>query len=110
MAVARASVPAGPDRSLRPHAARADPVEAQSFLDLPLRVHHLLFDVPLHDVWCIRLAGAPPSLTLAQLEPILLRGMKNLPVHVSALFALRWGLGRLLRWDRRPAAVPSGAS
>ena len=40
---------------------RVDPAELRA---LRLRAHELLSDAPLHDVWCFRLRGGGPGITV----------------------------------------------
>jgi len=84
---------------------RADPVEFQR---LDLRCHTLLGDVPLHDVWVIRLPGGGPSRTMQDVYAVSpFRRARSPNILVRGLFAVRRTLGRLLRWDEahhdRPA-------
>jgi len=68
---------------------------------LPLRAHSLLADVPLHDVWRVALPGGGPSRTMRDVRSVFqaARRSQSLSPPVRALFALRWLLGRLFRWD-----------
>ena len=76
---------------------RADPAD---FRKLDLRCHALLSDVPLHDVWAIPLHDGGPDRTMKEFRAVMF-GDRRLPpnVAVRALFALRWWLGRVFRWD-----------
>jgi hypothetical protein len=76
---------------------RLDPAP---FLELDLRCHALLRDVPLHDVWAIALPGGGPGHTLPQVHALMF-GRRRPPASraVRALLALRWQLGRVFRWD-----------
>ncbi|HVQ35740.1 MAG TPA: DUF2867 domain-containing protein [Candidatus Bathyarchaeia archaeon] len=72
---------------------------------LDLRVHTLLADVPLHDVWAVDLGG-PPGRTILDLKKAL--AGENLAAAnpaVRLLFAFRWWLGRVLGWDRDRAGT-----
>lgn len=72
-----------------------------------LRAHDLLRDVPLEDVWAIRLPGGGAGRDIHDLRPLfsLAELQKANPV-VKALFQLRWGLGRLFGWDRHAPCEP----
>jgi hypothetical protein len=87
---------------------QADPSE---FRALDLRVHALLADVPLHDVFCVELPGGGPGRTLADL-PDLVPGAgaspgAELPLAARLLFVLRGWLGRLFGWDAGRHAAPA---
>jgi Protein of unknown function (DUF2867) len=86
---------------------RVDPAE---FRKLDLRCHAILRDVPLHDVWAIPLENGGPGRTMEEVRAVLL-GDRRPPVNtaVRALFALRWWLGRVFRWDEA-RHDPPGAS
>jgi hypothetical protein len=86
---------------------RVDPAE---FRRLDLRCHGLLGDVPLHDVWAIPLHDGGPGRTMEDLRALMLADRQPPPnVAVRALFALRWWLGRVFRWDDE-RHDPPGAS
>ena len=75
-------------------------VKPADFQRLNLRCHALLSDVPLHDVWAIRLDGGGPGRSIQDARAILFgdrRPSSNFAVR--GLFALRWTLGRLFGWD-----------
>jgi hypothetical protein len=69
------------------------------FRALDLRCHSLLRDVPLHDVWVIKLAGGGPGRTMHDVHAIAAGRRTRAPLLVRALFALRVALGRLFRLD-----------
>jgi hypothetical protein len=76
---------------------RVDPAE---FRTLDLRCHALLRDVPLHDVWAIPLHDGGPGRTMEEVRALMSGDRRPPPnVAVRALFALRWWLGRVFRWD-----------
>ncbi|HEY6002853.1 MAG TPA: DUF2867 domain-containing protein [Anaeromyxobacter sp.] len=77
---------------------RIDPAE---FRARPLRVHTLLHDVPLEDVWAIRLRGGGPGRTIADLGPMFSAAIDVAPAIVKALFRLRVRMGALFGWDRQ---------
>ena len=80
---------------------RIDPGE---FRARPLRVHALLHDVPLEDVWAIRLPGGGAGRTIEDVRTVFMAGVEAVPPVVKGLFRLRWRIGALLGWDRqRPA-------
>ena len=76
---------------------RADPDE---FRTRPLRVHAVLHDVPLEDVWAIRLPGGGPGRTIRDVRTVFAEAVGAAPPIVKALFALRGRIGALLGWDR----------
>jgi len=76
---------------------RVDPADFQR---LDLRCHALLSDVPLHDVWAIQLPDGGPGRTMEDVRALMFGDRRPPPnVAVRALFALRWWLGRVFRWD-----------
>jgi uncharacterized protein DUF2867 len=76
---------------------RVDPAD---FRKLDLRCHAFLGDVPLHDVWAIPLHDGGPGRTMEDFRALVFGDRRPLPnVAVRALFALRWWLGRVFRWD-----------
>ena len=80
---------------------RIDPSE---FRACPLRVHALLHDVPLEDVWVIRLPGGGPGRTVQDLRAVMVAGRAAAPAVVQGLFRLRGRIGALFGWDhQRPA-------
>ena len=80
-------------------------ISTQEFNRLPLRVHDFLADVPPHDVWAVDLPRSRPGITLDEF----LRAAGGRPFTLSpvvrGLLAIRFGLGRLLGWDREPATT-----
>lgn len=75
-------------------------VPAEEFQALDLRCHALLADVPLHDVWAIDLTGGGAGRTMQDVDAIGNPGrLGRLPLPTRALFALRFAIGRVLRWD-----------
>jgi len=74
---------------------RVKPVEFQR---LNLRCHALLSNVPLHDVWAIRLDGGGPGRSVQDARAILF-GDRPSGLAFRGLFALRSGLGRAFGWD-----------
>jgi Protein of unknown function (DUF2867) len=80
-------------------------VSTQEFERLPLRVHAFLAGVPLHDVWAVDLPRTRPGITLD--EFLRSRGACTRPLSpaVRVLISIRLFIGRLLAWDREPAAT-----
>ena len=80
-------------------------ISAQELHRLPLRAHEFLADVPLHDVWVVDLPRSRAGITLDEfLRAAGTRPFRLTPA-VRALLAIRFGLGRLLGWDREPVAT-----
>jgi hypothetical protein len=80
-------------------------ISTQEFEQLPLRVHDLLAGVPLHDVWAVDLPRTRSGITLDEF----LQKTGGAPLCtpselVRTLLNIRFFVGRLLRWDREPAA------
>src|SRR5437899_11545634 len=75
------------------------------FYALPLRVHTLLADVPLHDVWAVDLPTHGDGVTLSE---FLRRGSRvdaeidRLPLMARALIGFRLFLGRIFRLEAEP--------
>jgi len=83
--------------ALRP-AGRTDP---RAFRGLELRVHSLLDDVPLHDVWAAPLANGGPGRTIRDVRAVFSGDrVTGASGGVRSLFAVRALLGRLFGWDR----------
>jgi hypothetical protein len=74
-------------------------VAPADFRRLPLRVHTFLADVPLRDVSATLLPGGGASRTVADVRTLLSSGAASANGLTKLLFALRWKLGRLFRWD-----------
>ncbi len=76
---------------------RIQPSELRS---LDLRAHDFLDDVPLHDVWKIRLRGSRVDLTMPEaLGRFVALESGGVDPVTKGLFTLRRGLGRLFGWD-----------
>jgi hypothetical protein len=75
-------------------------ISAQDFKQLPLRVHDLLADVPLHDVWAVDLPHPRAGITLDEF----LRGAGahpcRLPPLTRTLVSIRLVAGKILGLDR----------
>ena len=80
---------------------RIDPGE---FRARPLRVHALLHDVPLEDVWAIRLPGGGAGRTIQDVRTVFIAAVEAAPPVVKGLFRLRGRIGALLGWDRQRCA------
>jgi hypothetical protein len=77
-------------------------ISQSEFARLPLRVHDLLSDVPLHDAWVVDLTKRHSGTTLdAFLRQTKGRVFTESP-SVRALVSLRLCAGRVLGWDRVP--------
>jgi uncharacterized protein DUF2867 len=73
----------------------------------PWRIHELTHDFRLEDVWALPTPGGPdefPRLVAlaASLDP-----SHSSSAAVRALFAIRWKIGELLRWDGPRAGLGS---
>jgi hypothetical protein len=80
-------------------------ISKQEFERLPLRVHDFLAGVPLHDVWAVDLPRAHSGITLDEFLRTA-SACPFTPTHlVRALLDIRLLVGRLLGWDREPAAT-----
>jgi hypothetical protein len=79
-------------------------IPATEYRAVPLRVHELLADVSLHDVWAVDLPRVREGVTLDEFQGVLnrYRVMGRLPRPARALFALRFFLGRILRLEDQP--------
>jgi hypothetical protein len=80
-------------------------IPAREFERLPLRVHAFLAGVPLHDVWAVDLPRARPDITLDEFLRTGVAPPYRLSLVVRALLSIRLFIGRLLGWDREPAAT-----
>jgi hypothetical protein len=70
------------------------------FQQKSLYAHAFLADVPLHDVWAIHLKGGGSGYTLQSLQPFVrFQNIEQVHPIVRGLFALRFLLGKLFRWD-----------
>ena len=80
-------------------------ISMQEFERLPLRVHDFLAGVPLHDVWAVDLPRMRSGITLDEFLRTAGGRPYTLSPVVRALLNLRFFVGRLLGWDREPAAT-----
>src|SRR4029453_7932874 len=77
---------------------RIDPDE---FRARPLRVHALLHDVPLEDVWGIRLPGGGDGRRIKDVRAAFIAGVAAAQPIVKSLFSARGRIGALLGWDQQ---------
>jgi hypothetical protein len=78
-------------------------ISPDEFHALPLRVHALLADVPLHDVWAVDLPSRRDGVTLAEfLRRQGQRETDRFPPAARALIRLRLFLGRIFRLEAEP--------
>jgi hypothetical protein len=79
-------------------------ISVAEYRAVPLRVHTLLADVPLHDVWALDLPRVREGVTLDKFQRTLSRyqSIGRLPLAARALFGLRFFLGRIFRLEDQP--------
>ena len=85
-------------------------ISPAEFYALPLRVHTLLADIPLHDVWAVDLPKQSDGVTLSEFlrrasekRPGAANGeISGLPAAARMLFRLRFFLGRIFRLEKEP--------
>ena len=76
-------------------------VTPKEFERIPLRVHSLLSDVPLHDVWATDLRGGSHGRTVLEILDLLsLEKLRTASSAVNLLVTIRAGLGHVFGWDR----------
>jgi hypothetical protein len=80
-------------------------ISTQEFERLPLRVHDFLAGVPLHDVWAVDLPRTRSGITLDEFSQSGKASLCTPPPIVRALLNIRFFVGRLLGWDRKPTAT-----
>ena len=80
-------------------------ISTQEFERLPLRVHDSLAGVPLHDVWAVDLPRTRSGITLDEFLRTANASPFTLSPVVRALLKVRLFVGRLVGWDREPAAT-----
>jgi hypothetical protein len=80
-------------------------ISTQEFERLPLRVHEFLGGVPLHDVWAVDLPRVRSGITLDEFLRTASACPFTPPPLVRGLLNIRLFAGRLLGWDREPAAT-----
>jgi hypothetical protein len=79
-------------------------ISSQEFLAQDFRVHGLLADVPLHDVWSLDLPGFSKGITLREFRARTRKadtlGKLSWPTRI--LFRLRFVIGQILRLETEP--------
>src|SRR6266478_1063793 len=80
-------------------------ISTQEFERLPLRVHAFLAGVPLDDVWAVDLPRTRSGITLDEFLRTASTRLFTLSPVVRVLLNIRLFVGRLLGWDREPAAT-----
>jgi Protein of unknown function (DUF2867) len=85
-------------------------ISPREFLELPLRVHSFLKDVPLHDVWIVDLPGGREGITLQEFRSRRRAGTgDDIPYAAKALLQIRFFLGRVFRLDAERPGQKSGS-
>jgi hypothetical protein len=85
-------------------------ISPTEFYALPLRVHTLLADAPLHDVWAVDLPKHRDGVTLSEfLREARQSGINGFPPAARALFRLRFFLGRIFRLEAEPKDAPAAS-
>ena len=84
-------------------------VDPREFRARALRVHALLHDVPLEDVWAIRLCGGGDGRTIEDVGTVLATALASPPWAAKGLLRLRRRIGALLGWDRKRSTWASGS-
>ncbi len=79
--------------------SQIDPAE---YLQLDLRAHTLLADVPIHDVWRVTLPGGGTGRTVADIYALMETDRPNAAVRF--LFKFRQLLGKVISWDHQPSS------
>jgi hypothetical protein len=80
-------------------------ISTQEFERLPLRVHDFLAGVPLHDAWAVDLPRTRSGITLDEFSRTATTRLFTLSPAGRALLNIRLLFGRLVGWDREPAAT-----
>jgi hypothetical protein len=80
-------------------------ISTQEFERLPLRVHEFLAGVPLHDVWVVDLPRPRSGITLDEFLRMASACLCTSSPVVRGFLNIRFFVGRLLGWDREPAAT-----
>jgi hypothetical protein len=71
----------------------------------PWRIHDVAPDFQVEDVWALPTPGGPHDLSRLVSLFVSEDFPDGAPLLVRALWAARWTIGRLLRWDEREAGV-----
>ncbi len=82
-------------------------IPEREFEELPLRVHDILADVPLHDVWAVDLPRPRPGITLDEFLRVTSARLYTPSPVVRGLLDLRLFVGRLFGWDSTPPKAVS---
>ncbi len=82
-------------------------IAEQEFQRLPLRVHALLADVPLHDVWAVDLPRLRSGITLDEFRRVANARLFTPSLVVRALLNMRFFIGRFFGWDSTPRKAVS---
>ena len=80
-------------------------VSTEEFKRLPLRVHTFLAGIPLQDAWAVDLPRWRAGVTLEDFLRATSSCLCRPPPLVQMLLDIRFFVGRLLDWDREPAAT-----
>ncbi len=73
----------------------------------PWRIHELTRDFELEDVWALPTPGGPDDFPLLVERFAAGDPSRSASAPVRVLFAIRWKLGELLRWDDADSGVGS---
>jgi hypothetical protein len=76
----------------------------------PWRIHELTSDFEVEDVWALPTPGGPDDFPLLVEEFAAVDPTENGSGAVRALFAIRWKIGELLRWDSENSGIGSRVS
>jgi hypothetical protein len=86
------------------------PVSRAEFESKHLRMHALLSDVPLHDVWAAHLRGGPEGLTMRDARWLLIEGFSRHPnTAFVAVASIREVLSALFGWDDDACHYPAAS-
>src|SRR4051794_3935051 len=77
-------------------------IAADEYLNLTLRAHELLRDVPLYDVSVVDLPGGGARRSIADVRALDSSAAPS--IIATVLFAVRRAMGRLFGWDRSPSS------
>jgi hypothetical protein len=76
----------------------------------PWRIHELTPDFEVEDVWALATPGGPDELPRLVAQIFSGSFPDDAPLVVRALWAARWKIGALLRWDRPDAGLGTRVS
>jgi hypothetical protein len=71
----------------------------------PWRIHELTSDFEVEDVWALATPGGPDELPRLVAQIFSGNFPDDAPLVVRTLWAARWKIGALLRWDRPDAGL-----